>query len=208
MFSLRSKLVRSGLCRSIAVLATASVICSHGAVAQQPTPGVDELANMLMPKIEEAPPVERTRSFRPNEASRGISTIAPPAAPSQVVSLAIEFDTGSANLKPEGKAVLDKLALSFGKVRRDVRERTRSMRTAVLNMVGHTDHRGTIEYNDELSRRRVESAKTYLQELWGFTAEELAIAARGKLEPLDRRQPCGEDCMQRNRRVEVHTSLR
>lgn len=178
-------------------------VALFSAASAQQTPSVDELADLLTPKLEPQAPVERTRSFRPNDATRGISTITPPTAQSQVVSLTIEFDTGSANLRPDGKEVLDKLALSMNKVKQ--RTRSAGSRPPVFSMVGHTDHRGDESYNQRLSEQRAEAAKKYLREVWGFTTEEIEAAGRGKSSPRNLNSPCDDRCMQANRRVDVQT---
>ncbi len=201
----------------IALLAGLMVLPLVGAAAQGATSsspaGVDELAAQLMPKI--IPPAPVTRSFKPGSGdptTRGISTIAPASAPavqpSQVVSLKVEFDTGSANLRPEGKATLDRLALSMNKVKKVVTRSIGDQQRLVLAVVGHTDHRGDDNYNYRLSEERAKSAKRYLKEYWGYTDADIETAWKGKSEPVDRRSPCDESCMQENRRVEVQTVIK
>jgi outer membrane protein OmpA-like peptidoglycan-associated protein len=193
----------AGLTMFTAVEAEAQVAVTGGQA------GVDELAERLMPKI--APPVPTTRSFKPasgDPATRGISTITPAAQPSQVVALKVEFDSGSANLRPEGKATLDKLALGMNKVKKVVTRSLGDQQRLVLSMVGHTDHRGDDDYNNRLSEDRAKSAKRYLKEYWGYTDAEIETAWKGKSEPVDRRTPCDDACMQENRRVEVQTVVK
>lgn len=61
------------------------------------------------------------------------------------------FDLGKADLKPEAKKELDKLA--------QIMKSKPSMR---ILLEGHTDRRGSAKKNQVLSERRVESAKKYL----------------------------------------------
>jgi OmpA-OmpF porin, OOP family len=199
----------AGLTVFTAVEVKAQVAVAGGQAGGQA--GVDELAERLMPKI--APPAPTTRSFKPasgDPATRGISTItpAPVSQPSQVVALKVEFDSGSANLRPEGKATLDKLALGMNKVKKVVTRSLGDQQRLVLSMIGHTDHRGDDDYNNRLSEDRAKSAKRYLKEYWGYTDAEIETAWKGKSEPVDRRTPCDDACMQENRRVEVQTVVK
>jgi outer membrane protein OmpA-like peptidoglycan-associated protein len=53
-----------------------------------------------------------------------------------------------------------------------------------LRIEGHTDARGTDEYNLGLSKRRAVSVAAYLVERRGIAAERLQVAGRGESEPL------------------------
>jgi outer membrane protein OmpA-like peptidoglycan-associated protein len=125
------------------------------------------------------------------------------ADPSDSVHFPVEFDYDSAVLRPQGQKQLDLLAESMNKVRQRTRSMVSAKQKLVLRLVGHTDDRGTDEYNDALSRGRAETAKKYLMAKWGFAESELAIDARGKREPVNTAQPCSDACRQQNRRVDV-----
>jgi outer membrane protein OmpA-like peptidoglycan-associated protein len=74
-----------------------------------------------------------------------------------------------------------------------------------IEMTAHTDTRGSAEYNLELSRRRVESARQYLV-LLGIGADRIAVSAAGEAQPRNHcldGVPCTEAEHQYNRRTEV-----
>jgi outer membrane protein OmpA-like peptidoglycan-associated protein len=71
--------------------------------------------------------------------------------------------------------------------------------TEVL-VVGHTDSTGTDAYNQTLSERRAESARTYLLGA-GLEAGRVRAVGRGELEPIASNDT--ETGRQDNRRVEV-----
>jgi outer membrane protein OmpA-like peptidoglycan-associated protein len=66
---------------------------------------------------------------------------------------------------------------------------------------GHTDDVGSPEYNDELSRRRAESAKSYLVETWHVAPERIEIRGYGEARPLVSEET--DDARATNRRVEL-----
>ncbi len=63
---------------------------------------------------------------------------------------------------------------------------------------GHTDERGTVEYNLALGARRAKAAKDYLVSL-GVSAGRLSTISYGEELPICREAT--ESCYQRNRRV-------
>jgi outer membrane protein OmpA-like peptidoglycan-associated protein len=69
-----------------------------------------------------------------------------------------------------------------------------------LLIVGHTDATGTESYNQDLSRRRAESAMRYLGQQ-GIPASRVSATGRGELEPIASNDT--ESGRQSNRRIEV-----
>jgi peptidoglycan-associated lipoprotein len=67
----------------------------------------------------------------------------------------------------------------------------------VLTIEGHTDQRGTQDYNLVLGQKRAEAAREYLVNL-GVQPERIKIVSYGKERPFC--QNDGEDCFQENRR--------
>ena len=109
--------------------------------------------------------------------------------------IAVTFESGilfpfdSAELKPEARDNLRKLARSLGD----------NARTEVL-IVGHTDSTGRPEYNQGLSERRARSAADYLSGE-GVSRGRLRTDGRGEDEPI-----AGNDTeagREQNRRVEL-----
>ncbi|MDR2065931.1 MAG: OmpA family protein [Prevotellaceae bacterium] len=80
---------------------------------------------------------------------------------------AILFETGSDKIKNSAKPELDKVA--------DI---LKKYSTVTVKLSGHTDSRGSISYNQQLSQQRAESVKAYLHEK-GVNAV-IEIAAYGE----------------------------
>lgn len=99
------------------------------------------------------------------------------------------FEYDSDDLSHGAQLHLRSFAVSLSKY-----PRTKSM------IVGHTDSKGTGEYNAGLSQRRAESAMQYLV-LQGVSATRLATAARGSTEPVASNET--DRGRQQNRRVEI-----
>jgi OmpA-OmpF porin, OOP family len=76
------------------------------------------------------------------------------------------FDFDKADLKPEGKAMLD-----------DLTRVLQGAKYEVILAIGHTDRIGSLQYNQKLSVRRAEAAKKYLV---GKGIEPNRIYAEGK----------------------------
>lgn len=69
--------------------------------------------------------------------------------------------------------------------------------TAIIE--GHTDERGTTEYNLALGERRAESAKSFLLDL-GISASRLTTISYGEERPIDPRS--NEEAWAKNRRAQ------
>lgn len=102
------------------------------------------------------------------------------------------FDTNKANLKPAGRASLDKLA-------RDIRS---TPGVHEIHVIGHTDSRGSAAHNQRLSEKRAMTVKNYLQSkgLKNITSE-----GRGLREPIA--SNATESGRSQNRRVEVEVVI-
>jgi outer membrane protein OmpA-like peptidoglycan-associated protein len=83
----------------------------------------------------------------------------------------------------------------------------RQGKPAQVQIVGHTDSKGSDAYNDRLSRRRAESVARALRAALGASAPELDTEGRGESEPVaPNAKPDGSDTPRgraRNRRVTV-----
>lgn len=101
----------------------------------------------------------------------------------------ISFDTGSAAIKPQLRAVLDPFANSL-----------RDDPSARLMIVGHTDNTGSDAINNPLSVERAQSVRDYLVTR-GVAAQRVDTAGRGEREPVaDNATEAGRA---KNRRVEI-----
>jgi outer membrane protein OmpA-like peptidoglycan-associated protein len=102
----------------------------------------------------------------------------------------ISFDTGSAAIRPQLRAVLDPFAAS---VKDDP--------SARLSIIGHTDSTGSDRINNPLSVERAESVRDYLAAR-GVSPTRVEVAGRGEREPLaDNSTDAGRA---KNRRVEIY----
>ena len=71
----------------------------------------------------------------------------------------------------------------------------------ILHIVGHTDHIGTMSYNQALSERRASAVAFYLTGK-GVSPRRMKLSGKGEAEPVaDNRTAKGRA---RNRRVEIH----
>ena len=101
----------------------------------------------------------------------------------------ILFDSGKADIKPEGSAFLDRVASIL-------KTRTRKP----VSIEGHTDNVGSDAYNQRLSVRRAEAVKAYLVGK-GIEANRVYTEGKGEKQPVaDNRTADGRA---KNRRVEI-----
>jgi OOP family OmpA-OmpF porin len=133
------------------------------------------------------------------EAPRPAPVVVVPVAPvpvpvamrRQAITLGADasFDTGKAELKPEGQAKLDDLA-----------SKLRGLEFDSIRVIGHTDNVGGDAANQRLSQRRADAVKAYLAKR-GVQASKIKASGAGKSKPIaDNKTAQGKA---RNRRVEV-----
>jgi chemotaxis protein MotB len=115
------------------------------------------------------------------------------------------FDSGRADLKPEGRVELDKLA----GVLLDIQKNIPSDLGWVLRVDGHTDIRPTtgssFKSNWDLSAARAISVVQYLVSK-GLPPQRLVAAGFGEFQPIDGGNT--EDAYRRNRRIEFKLTER
>ena len=154
----------------------------HGAgLAQDTAPNTQEMVEALKP---------RTRSLRNlivGEAAA--SAPATQTAPRPSLSMAIRFDFDSARLRPEGAAVLDRLAAVL---------QTSELKDSRFLIEGHTDAQGSADYNLRLSQSRAEEVRRHLA-AQGVASQRLSAVGRGAREPATPAAPLAAE----NRRVRI-----
>jgi OOP family OmpA-OmpF porin len=111
------------------------------------------------------------------------------------------FDFDKADLRPEGKAMLDDL--------------TRVLQGAtyeVILAIGHADRIGTLKYNQKLSERRAATVKQYLVSK-GIEPNRIYAEGKGETQPLTKPGECKMTsrkalivCLQPDRRVDVEVT--
>ena len=101
----------------------------------------------------------------------------------------ISFDTGSASIKPELRAVLDPFASGL-----------RGDPSARVVIIGHTDNTGSDAVNTPLSLERARSVRDYIVTR-GVTSSRVETAGRGEREPIANN--ASDAGRAKNRRVEI-----
>ncbi len=106
------------------------------------------------------------------------------------LTLHINFDTDKADIRDSDLPEL-KMAIEFVKKHPD----------SVFSVEGHTDNRGTDDYNLQLSERRANAVKKYLVDNGHVKADRITAIGKGKAEPI------GDNATEKgrfeNRRVEI-----
>ena len=122
----------------------------------------------------------RDNSWTPATAAKGCDgALAPNAAAASGVmqsKITLQADTlydfNKSDLKPEGKATLDKIAADLSKIKLEV-----------IIAVGNTDSVGTDAYNMALGQRRAQSVKSYLTSK-GVDGSRIYTESKGKSNPV------------------------
>ncbi|GGJ09257.1 OmpA family protein [Neoroseomonas lacus] len=122
-------------------------------------------------------------------AAPAAATPPPAAAPVQQRSFIVFFDWNRADLTERARQIIAEAA-----------QQSRTQRSTRVEVAGHADRTGTVQYNQALSRRRAETVAAELVRL-GVPQEGITITALGESQPLvatpdETREP-------QNRRVEI-----
>jgi len=123
-----------------------------------------------------------------------------------VLQSEVFFDTGKADLKPEGRTELDKVADALIELEKQIPTDI----AWVLRVDGHTDVRpistgGVFKSNWDLSAARAISVVQYLVGK-GVSPQRLVAAGFGEFQPIDLGKT--EDAYKRNRRIEFKLTER
>ena len=148
-----------------------------------------------LPRVATATPV--AVKAPPKPAPR----VLPPAPVAFKLAVDTLFDFDSATLRPEGRAMLDKLA-----------DRINHAEFSSIGIVGHADRIGSESYNRVLSERRARAVRSYLIAR-GLDAGKLSAWGVGSSEPVTTEDQCrGErgkrliGCLAPDRYVALKTS--
>lgn len=167
--------------------------------AQTVTPSAEQMIEQL-----KAP---RTRSLRnlTVEAVSATGQDAAAAAPGAVpagqaataaavvarpsLSLQIQFDFNSASIRPESQQALVNLALAL---------KSTELQEANFAVEGHTDAKGSADYNMRLSAQRAQAVKDFLAQQ-GVQDKRLSASGKGATQLANAAQPYAPE----NRRVRI-----
>lgn len=145
------------------------------------------------PDVEPADPTPRaerddvtTERLNPRDFTNPQNLDNPESLLSQRV---IYFDFDRANVRPEYVEILEAHAAYV-----------RSNSSARVILEGHTDERGSREYNLGLGERRGNSARDLLS-AEGVASRQVEVVSYGEERPVCRAS--NDDCWDRNRRVEI-----
>jgi len=112
------------------------------------------------------------------------------AVPIATQHRSIYFETNSANMSLDSRAVVDEIA-----------EFMRAYENTVVDIEGNTDSTGSREHNMALSRDRAEAVKHYLIEKYGYPASRMRTTGNGPDKPMDTNDtPEGRE---KNRRTDI-----
>lgn len=171
-------------------LATVGLLLSVGQVhAQDAVPSSQEILDALLPTGLDGRKIKGARSLDGKlDSSRGVKVVEGKEV--SFINLQIPFEYDSDRLSNDAALTLQSLAKALT---------DEKLKDARFRIVGHTDARGSEEYNLDLSQRRARSVTEYLATNYDIPAERVEVSAKGKSELLPGFDP--ED--ERNRRVEV-----
>jgi outer membrane protein OmpA-like peptidoglycan-associated protein len=193
-----SSLLVGGLCLSATSMPAAAQSVSSS-----------QILNALAPP---APPVTRSLSVSPTtqaavsapdqafieslrHRAHSLSTeesdrVADLAKDKAKIDLEIYFGYNSSVITPKAEPQLKELGTALNS---DV------LKNAVVVVSGHTDAKGSDQYNQLLSQRRAEAVKAYLVQKLHVSAENLTTAGYGKRDLKNKADPYAAE----NRRVEI-----
>ncbi|MGE0525807.1 MAG: peptidoglycan-associated lipoprotein Pal [Bdellovibrionales bacterium] len=141
-------------------------------------------------KKTESAPVGGTEggTMDPNVSSQAMSFDAAGSDSGKIQGLqSVHFDYDSSTLTTEARRQLAENA-----------EWIKSNANATIQIEGHTDSRGSVEYNLALGERRAKSVKSYLSSL-GIDSKRMTIISYGEEKPIATGD--SEDAYQKNRRA-------
>ena len=172
-----------------AALAASTLIVT--CAAAQTTPTEQDIIDALQKRGDQSGEFTKVRSL---SGDRGATVTGGEKAVASI-DLKVNFAFDSARLDNESLLTLDVLGRALS---------SEELKGQVIEIVGHTDAKGTLEYNDALSQRRAAAVVTYI--VRNFTLDPALISSKGMGERqlLDKFNPEAGI----NRRVEIRNVTR
>lgn len=175
--------------KTVRFVALGMLLSLQPAWAQDAAPSTQEIVDALLPTGLDGRKIKGARSLDGAfDKSRGVKVIEGKEVP--FINLRVAFEYDSDRLSNDAMLTLQRLGEALG---------NDAFKDSKFRIVGHTDARGSEDYNQDLSKRRAASVTDYLASRFRIPAERIEVAARGEGELLAGIDP--ED--ERNRRVEV-----
>jgi outer membrane protein OmpA-like peptidoglycan-associated protein len=112
------------------------------------------------------------------------------ATPIATQRRSIFFETNSAAISPDSRAVVEEIGGFM-----------RAYENTVVDIEGNSDSQGSRDLNMALSKQRAEAVKTYLMKKYGYPASRMRTVGNGPDKPVDTNDtPEGRD---KNRRTDI-----
>jgi len=168
----------------------------------------DQILNALKPKaltrsLSGGAPAQKTMSAEDRQFLDSIRTkqtrslsardrdrVANIAKEKPSIDLEINFEYNSAAITGKATSAVTELGKALS---------SPDLKGSVFLVAGHTDAKGTDEYNQALSERRAEAIKRYLMTKYGIAGENLVAVGYGKTQLKNTNNPLADE----NRRVQV-----
>lgn len=180
--------IRPALLPLLAVVAVLAVATSCKKAEPVTTPTPPPVEQPAPPPAPPEPKVEVTEPFKPEPpVTREVVPSIDEINKSGVLKT-VYFGYDSSEIDDDARATLQSNA-----------DWLKKNTKFVVEIGGHCDERGTIEYNIALGNRRGDSVRQYLASL-GVNASQLTVVSYGEEKPVDPGH--GEDGWSRNRRAE------
>jgi outer membrane protein OmpA-like peptidoglycan-associated protein/ABC-type taurine transport system substrate-binding protein len=112
------------------------------------------------------------------------------ATPLATQHRSIYYDTGSAELGLDSRAIVDEIGALM-----------RAYENTVVDIEGNTDSTGARAYNIELSQQRAEAVRSYLMKKYGFPPQRLQAIGNGPDKPLA--SNASPESREKNRRTDI-----
>jgi outer membrane protein OmpA-like peptidoglycan-associated protein len=128
----------------------------------------------------------------PKPVAQAAAPTPAPATSKKIVLRGVNFDFDKSNIRADARPILDEAIATL-----------KAEGTITIVCEGHTDSRGTDEYNQKLSQRRAQSVKEYLVK-GGVPADRIKVEGLGESKPVASNDT--DDGRAQNRRVELRVA--
>lgn len=185
----RAVVTRAGAPRPLARMVASVVLVCAGVLggkawAQTAVPGASIVGGA--PSTEQM--IEQLQKPK-TSATRGLTRNLQVEAARPSLSLMVQFDFDSARIRPESQLALGNLAEAL---------KSSALLDAKFAVEGHTDAKGSADYNRKLSLARAESVQAFLAAR-DVQGQRLVASGKGSSEPANKTDPMAPE----NRRVRI-----